>query len=79
MFSARAEGRLLFKSGHCLRAAFVNVSMRMSASHANSMIKLITSAIGFGKQRTFVIETVTVHNLAVFNDNLIAGKLVFIL
>ena len=32
MFSAQAEGRLLFKSGHCSRAAFVKLSMLMSAS-----------------------------------------------
>ena len=27
MFSAQAEGRLLFKSGHCSRAAFVKLSI----------------------------------------------------
>ena len=30
--SAQAEGRLLFKSGHCSRAAFVKLSMLMSAA-----------------------------------------------
>ena len=46
MFSARAEGRLLFKSGHCSRAAFVKFSMLMSASRGAKRAAVACSIAG---------------------------------
>ena len=46
MFSAQAEGRLLFKSGHCSRAAFVKLSMLMSASRGAKRAAVACSIAG---------------------------------
>ena len=46
MFSAQAEGRLLFKSGHCLRAAFVKLSMLKSASRGAKRAAVACSIAG---------------------------------
>ena len=46
MFSAQAEGRLLFKNGHCSRAAFVKLSMRMSASRGAKRAAVACSIVG---------------------------------
>ena len=46
MFSAQAEGRLLFKSGHCSRAAFVKLSMLKSASRGAKRAAVACSIAG---------------------------------
>ena len=83
MFSAQAEGRLLFKSGHCLRAAFVKLSMLMSSSRgakraavACSIAGLAAAAIPFSLRQWILPSLVPSVHVLIPEIILISARLV---